>query len=118
MGIIDPDGEREAPDPSSPRNNKRNVNQAQLRLLIDLGHASEVHLASEVELHPGVIVLRSHGLSRDEQWDWLEPVVDSLIANETSLVNKAVEVTGIGLPARRLHDRPALAPRARRSASS
>lgn len=53
-------------------------------------------LARSVELHPGLIVLRSHGLSRDEQWAWLEPVVTSLMASKTSLVNKAIEVTGVG----------------------
>jgi predicted nuclease of predicted toxin-antitoxin system len=36
-------------------------------------------LAAAVELHPGLIVLRSRGLTREEQWGWLEPIVDSVI---------------------------------------
>jgi len=30
----------------------------------------------EVPVHPGLIVLRESGLSRQEQWEWLEPVVE------------------------------------------
>ncbi len=55
-----------------------------------------LNLASSVELHPGLIVLRVGGLTREEQWKWLEPVVDSLLASGESLINKVVEVTGVG----------------------
>ncbi len=55
-----------------------------------------LHLAGSVELHPGLIVLRVGGLTREEQWQWLEPVVDSLLASGESLINKVVEVTGVG----------------------
>jgi predicted nuclease of predicted toxin-antitoxin system len=55
-----------------------------------------LHLAGEVELHPGLIVLRVGGLSREEQWQWLEPVVDWLLESGESLVNKVVEITGVG----------------------
>jgi hypothetical protein len=42
-------------------------------------------------------VLRvSGGLSRDEQWAWVEPVIDWLIASGETLVNMAVVVTGKG----------------------
>src|SRR5437763_608886 len=30
-----------------------------------------------VALHPGLIVLRESGLSRDEQWDRMRPVIES-----------------------------------------
>jgi predicted nuclease of predicted toxin-antitoxin system len=29
-----------------------------------------------VEVHPGLIVLRESGLTRDEQWDRIQPVID------------------------------------------
>jgi hypothetical protein len=41
-------------------------------------------------------VLRSRGLTRDEQWAWLEPVVDSVAASGEDLVNRVVEVHGPG----------------------
>jgi predicted nuclease of predicted toxin-antitoxin system len=53
-------------------------------------------LAETGELHPGLIVLRSGGLTREEQWQWLEPVVNALLESGESLVNRAVEVTGVG----------------------
>lgn len=54
-----------------------------------------LHLASAVELHPGLIVLRVGGLTREQQWQWLEPVVDWLLASEEPLINKVVEVYGV-----------------------
>ena len=35
-------------------------------------------------------------LSRDEQWAWVEPVVDWILESPETLVNKAVIVTGKG----------------------
>ncbi len=55
-----------------------------------------LHLAATGELHPGLIVLRVGGLARAAQWAWLEPVVDWLLDSGESLVNKVVEVHGIG----------------------
>lgn len=54
-----------------------------------------LHLASAVELHPGLIVLRVGGLTREQQWQWLEPVVDWLLASSESLINKVIEVNGV-----------------------
>lgn len=53
-------------------------------------------LAGSVELHPGLIVLRSRGLTREEQWEWVGPVIDAVTRLRQELVNKAVEVTGPG----------------------
>ena len=53
-------------------------------------------LAAEVELHPGLIVVRASGLTRDEQWAWLEPVIDHLAETATSLINRVVEIWGEG----------------------
>jgi len=51
-----------------------------------------------VELHPGLIVLRENGLTRDEQWDRIKAVVEHLRASEDShfMVNKLIEVSGRG----------------------
>ena len=51
----------------------------------------------DVELHPGLIVLRESGLTRDEQWDRIKPVVQYVQDSEDPnfLVNKLVEVSGI-----------------------
>jgi predicted nuclease of predicted toxin-antitoxin system len=51
-----------------------------------------------VPLHPGLIVLRESGLSRQEQWERIEPVVDYVRAtgDQDFLLNKLVEVTGAG----------------------
>ena len=67
------------------------------QIVVTMNVEDFLHLASGVDLHPGLIVLRATGgLSRDEQWAWVEPVVDHLLASGEGLVNKAVMVTGIG----------------------
>jgi predicted nuclease of predicted toxin-antitoxin system len=52
----------------------------------------------EVEIHPGLIVLRESGLGREEQWARLEPVVQYVLrtADHDYLVNKLIEVTAAG----------------------
>jgi predicted nuclease of predicted toxin-antitoxin system len=51
----------------------------------------------DVEVHPGLIVLRESGLTRDEQWARIEPVVEHVKDSEDPnlLLNKLVEVSGI-----------------------
>ena len=51
-----------------------------------------------VDLHPGLIVLREGGLSRDEQWDRIKPVIEHVNASgdQYFLLNKLIEVTGAG----------------------
>ncbi len=53
-------------------------------------------LAAGVDLHPGLIVIRESGLTRNEQWARIEPVIDHLIETGESLVNRMVEVRGVG----------------------
>ena len=52
----------------------------------------------DVETHPGLIVLRESGLSRDEQWDRISPVIEYVknSGDEDFLLNKLIEVTGVG----------------------
>jgi predicted nuclease of predicted toxin-antitoxin system len=49
-------------------------------------------------VHPGLIVLRESGLSRQEQWEWLRPVVEHVkkFGDEDFLLNKLIEITGVG----------------------
>jgi predicted nuclease of predicted toxin-antitoxin system len=55
-----------------------------------------LRLATDVPLHPGLIVLRESGLTRDEQWARLAPIIDHLVATNEPLVNRVIEVWGIG----------------------
>jgi len=50
-----------------------------------------------VEVHPGLIVLREGGLTRDEQWDRIQRVVTYILisGDENFLVNKLVEISGV-----------------------
>jgi len=49
-------------------------------------------------VHPGLIVLRESGLSRDEQWDRIKPVVEHVkdSGDQDFLVNKLIEIAGTG----------------------
>ena len=51
----------------------------------------------DVEVHPGLIVLRESGLTREEQWARLEPVIQHVEESEDPdfLVNKLIEITGV-----------------------
>ncbi len=51
-----------------------------------------------VEAHPGLIVLRDSGLTRDEQWDRIKPVVQHVRSSgeQDFLLNKLVEINGVG----------------------
>lgn len=57
----------------------------------------------DVDVHPGLIVLRESGLTRDEQWDRIKPVIEQLKSSgdQDILVNKLIEITGAG----RFHSR-------------
>ena len=50
-----------------------------------------------VEVHPGLIVLREGGLTRDEQWDRIRPVIEHVLesSDDNFLVNKLVEISGV-----------------------
>jgi predicted nuclease of predicted toxin-antitoxin system len=52
----------------------------------------------DVEVHPGLIVLRESGLSRQEQWDRIEPVLQHLLQlnDPNFLLNKVVEIEAPG----------------------
>lgn len=51
-----------------------------------------------VDVHPGLIVLRESGLSREELWLRIRPVVEYLKAasDPDFLLNKVAEITGVG----------------------
>ena len=67
------------------------------QIVVTINAGDFIRLAESVELHPGLIVLRAlGGLSRDQQWAWVEPIVDWLLATGETLVNKAVVVSAVG----------------------
>ena len=47
-----------------------------------------------MEVHPGLIVLRESGLSRQEQWERIEPVLRYLLERNDPnfMLNKVIEV--------------------------
>ena len=53
-------------------------------------------LEAGIELHPGLIVIRESGLTRDEQRARLEAVIDELVRTEETLINQLVEICGVG----------------------
>lgn len=61
-------------------------------------NADDFIVLLDVELHPGMIILRESGLTRDEQWSRLEPVIQHALqsGDPDYLVNKLVEVSGPG----------------------
>jgi predicted nuclease of predicted toxin-antitoxin system len=52
----------------------------------------------DVPVHPGLIVLRRSGLSREEQWEWLKPILEFVkkSSDEDFLLNKLIEINGVG----------------------
>jgi predicted nuclease of predicted toxin-antitoxin system len=52
----------------------------------------------DVDVHPGLIILRESGLSREEQWDRIKPVI--VLAKKSRdqdfFLNKLIEITGVG----------------------
>ena len=51
----------------------------------------------DAPVHPGLIVFRESGLSRQEQWERLIPVVEHVnkSGDEDFLLNKLIEITGV-----------------------
>jgi predicted nuclease of predicted toxin-antitoxin system len=51
-----------------------------------------------VEVHPGLIVLRESDLTRDERWDRIQPIIDHILesSDDDFLLNKLVEILAAG----------------------
>jgi predicted nuclease of predicted toxin-antitoxin system len=51
----------------------------------------------DVTIHPGLILLRESGPSRQEQWEWLRPVVQQVkkSGDEDFLLHKLIEISGV-----------------------
>jgi predicted nuclease of predicted toxin-antitoxin system len=54
---------------------------------------------AETGIHPGLILLRESGLTRDEQWHRLKPAIELVRFQEESdfLLNKVLDIRGPGL---------------------
>jgi predicted nuclease of predicted toxin-antitoxin system len=61
------------------------------------GNARDFIRLLNVEVHPGLIVLREGGLTRDEQWDRIQPVIEHALesSDDNFLINKLVEISGV-----------------------
>lgn len=67
-------------------------------LAVGTTNAREFIPLLHVEAHPGLIVLRDSGLTRDEQWDRIKPVVQHVRSSgeQDFLLNKLIEINGVG----------------------
>ncbi len=68
----------------------------QARVVITINASDFVKLAEGSGIHAGLVVLRSQGLSRAEQWAWIKPVFEAVIGSGEDLLNRVVEVTSTG----------------------
>lgn len=52
----------------------------------------------DAEVHPGLIILRESGLSREEQWERIEPVLQHLLKlnDPNFMLNKVIEIEAPG----------------------
>jgi predicted nuclease of predicted toxin-antitoxin system len=66
------------------------------QVVVTINAADFLRLAAASPLHAGLIVLRAHGLTREEQWEWIRPAVDTLLESRDDLVNTATEIVGPG----------------------
>jgi predicted nuclease of predicted toxin-antitoxin system len=66
------------------------------QVVVTINAADFLRLAVASQLHAGLIVLRAQGLTREQQWEWIEPVVERLLESNDDLVNRSVEITGPG----------------------
>lgn len=67
-------------------------------IVVTINAADFITLAAGCALHPGLIVLRIGGLTSDEQWRHLAPVIEHLAKSPDpdAMINQAIEVTGVG----------------------
>lgn len=65
-------------------------------MIVVTTNAADFLVLADAEMHPGLILLRESGLSREEQWRQLEPVVRFLQSQSDSdfLLNGIIEILG------------------------
>lgn len=67
-------------------------------IVVTINAGDFLTLAASCDLHPGIIVLRVAGLTAEEQWNHLRPVVRTLRkghGGSTAVVNEIIEITGV-----------------------
>ena len=65
------------------------------QIVVTINAKDFLNLAAGSEVHPGLIIPRESGLSADEQWTRLEPVIMIVREEENQgrdLINRAIEV--------------------------
>jgi predicted nuclease of predicted toxin-antitoxin system len=55
-----------------------------------------LELASDSDLHAGMILLRDGHLLVEEEWQWIEPVLDHIASTQLDPLNKVIDVTARG----------------------
>ena len=68
----------------------------QERIVITMNTSDFLTLAGRSEIHAGLIVLRRGGLTRQEQREWIQPILDAIEVDSCDMVNRVAEVTGVG----------------------
>ncbi len=63
-------------------------------LIVVTTNAKDFLALLDVEVHPGLIVLRESGLSRAEQWERIEPLLQHLrgLDDPNFMLNKVIEI--------------------------
>ena len=64
--------------------------------VVTLNARDFLQLAEDSLLHAGLIVLRVPGLSAEEQWAHVEPVINDLLWQGIDPINQVVEIFGVG----------------------
>jgi predicted nuclease of predicted toxin-antitoxin system len=67
-------------------------------LTVVTANAKDFLALLDVEVHPGLIVLRESGLSHNEQWERSEPVLHHLLERNDPafMLNKVIEIKAPG----------------------
>ena len=75
----------------------RGTGRFENNFVVVTGNARDFIRLLNVEVHPGLIVLREGGLTRDEQWDRIQPVIEHILesSDDNFLVNKLLEISGV-----------------------
>ena len=62
-------------------------------LVVVTSNAGDFLNLLDVDLHPGLIILREGGLTREEQWARLEAAIDRIHGDGIDMINTVLEVS-------------------------
>ena len=67
------------------------------QVVITKNGADFIELASDTDVHPGIIYLADGLLTAAEEWSWLVPVLEHLEKHQVDPVNIVIQVIAVGL---------------------